>query len=83
MSNSKNRDTFTYELKQGNKIVYIAETNDIEATEQRHKDYGKKFTKIVKTSNKMTKNSAQQRETENLERYRRNHKNKNTKYNEK
>ena len=81
MSNSKKRDTFTYQLKQGKAVVYIGETNDIEATEQRHLADGKKFSKIVKTSVKMKKESAENRETENLEKYRKNHKGKNPKYN--
>lgn len=79
--NKNKRESFTYTLNDGNKIVYIGETNDIEVTEQRHIDDGKKFTKIVKTSVKMKKDSAVDRETDNLEKFRKSHKGKNPKYN--
>ncbi|MBT3721359.1 hypothetical protein HOG47_06950 [archaeon] len=81
MKKPEKRDTVTYQLKQGRKVVYIGETNDIEATEQRHKDDGKNFTKILTTSVKITKTSAEQREADKLETYRRSHKGKNPKYN--
>ena len=81
MNKSKKRDTFTYQLKDDNKIVYIGETNDIDATEQRHIDDSKKFSKIVKTSAKMKKETAEKREEENLRKYRNNHNGKNPKYN--
>lgn len=78
---SRKREFFTYEVKDGNKVVYIGKTNDLDDTEQRHKDDGKKFTKIIKTSVKMKEESAFDRETENLEKFRKTHKGKNPKYN--
>ena len=75
------REFFTYQLKDGNKVVYIGKTNDLEETEQRHIDDGKKFTKIEKTSNRIQDKSALDRETNNLEKFRKSHKGKNPKYN--
>lgn len=78
---SGKREFFTYVLKNGNQTVYIGKANDINTAEQRHKDNGKKFTKIVKTSVNMKEESAFNRETENLEKFRKTHKGKNPKYN--
>ena len=39
---TKKRDTVTYELKQGNTVVYVGTTNDPERREQEH-DEGKQF----------------------------------------
>ena len=81
MGNSKKRDTFTYNLYNSKKIVYMGKTNDLEATEKRHEDDGKKFKSIKKTSNMMTNDGAEKKETANLERYRKNHSGKNPRYN--
>jgi predicted GIY-YIG superfamily endonuclease len=58
---AKKRDTMTYELKDGKKVVYRGTTNDLERRAQEHKDTGKKFTNIVKTSPKMTENGAKKK----------------------
>jgi predicted GIY-YIG superfamily endonuclease len=78
---AKKRDTMTYELKDGKKVVYRGTTNDLERRAQEHKDEGKKFTTIVKTSPKMTENGAKKKESEALKTFRRNHGGKNPKYN--
>lgn len=78
---TKKRDTVTYDLKNGPKIVYRGTTNDPERRESEHKADGKKFTKMVITSRKMTEDGAKQKESEALEIYRRNHGGKNPKYN--
>ncbi len=66
------RDTVTYELKKGNKVVYVGTTNDPERREVEHKQQGKQFTKLNVTSRKMTDNGAKKKEAERLKTYRRN-----------
>ncbi|CAK3496129.1 GIY-YIG domain-containing protein [Vibrio crassostreae] len=75
------RDTITYELKEGNKVVYVGTTNDPERRMQEHQDAGKKFTKMNVTSRKMTEAGALKKEAARLETYRKNHSAKNPKYN--
>lgn len=76
----KKRDTFTYDLNDG-KIVYRGKTNDLEATEKRHREEGKKFKSITKTSPMMTDEGAKKKEEKSLETYRKGHGGKNPKYN--
>lgn len=78
---SKKRDTFTYDLKIGNEVVYRGTTNDPERREKQHRREGKRFTRLVKTSRRMTEEGARKKESENLERYRRSHGGRNPKYN--
>ena len=78
---TKKRDTVTYDLKDGGKIVYRGTTNDLERRVEQHRREGKKFTHFLQTSRKMTEEGARKKETENLERFRRNHGGKNPKYN--
>ena len=78
---SKKRDTRTYDLKDGRETVYRGSTNDLERRERQHRKEGKKFTRILPTSRKMTEEGARKKESENLERYRRNHGGRNPKYN--
>lgn len=77
----KKRDTVTYDLKEGQKVVYRGITNDPEAREEQHKADGKKFTKLVKTSRKMTEEGAKTKEAKALKTYRLHHGGKNPKYN--
>lgn len=77
----KKRDTVTYDLKQGNKVVYRGMTNNPEKRAQEHRDEGKDFDCLVPTSRKMTPEGAKKRESESLEKYRRGHGGKNPKYN--
>ena len=79
---SYGRDTVTYELRDGRKVVYRGITNDPEFREAQHRSEGKKFTKLVVTSCKMTREDAEKKEAELLETYRRNHSGKNPKYNQ-
>ena len=74
------RDTVTYELKDGNRVVYVGTTNDPERREAEHKNNGKEFTNMTITSVKMSDDSAKKRESERLATYRRNQ-GKNPKYN--
>jgi predicted GIY-YIG superfamily endonuclease len=77
----KPRDTVTYDLKQGRKVVYRGTTNDPEQRAQQHQNEGKKLAKLTVTSRKMTDEGAKQKEAEALEKYRGNHGGKNPKYN--
>lgn len=82
MSEKKPRDTVTYELIDGRKVVYRGITIDPEIREVEHLSEGKKFTRLVVTSRKMTREGAQKKEAESLATYRRNHGGKNPKYNQ-
>jgi len=77
----KKRDTVTYDLKDGKKIVYRGTTNDPDRREREHSGEGKKFTKMTVTSRKMTEEGAKNKEADNLETYRKGHEGKNPKYN--
>lgn len=75
-----NRDTVTYELKQGNKVVYVGTTNNPDRRAKEHaKD--KSFTKMDITSRKMTVAGAKKKEADRLNTYRNNHSGVNPKYN--
>lgn len=76
----KKQDTVTYELKQGNKVVYVGTTNDPERREQDHRKDGKQFSHMNVTSRCMTEEGAKKKETERIETYRKNQ-GKNPKYN--
>ncbi len=78
---AKKRDTVTYELKDGKKVVYRGTTNNPEKREAEHKSSGKHFSKMTVTSRKMTADGAKKKESKSLETYRKSHKGKNPKYN--
>lgn len=77
---TKKQETVTYELKQGNKIVYVGTTNDPERREQEHKNSGKQFGHMKITSRRMTEDGAKKKEKKRIETYRKNH-GKNPKFN--
>ena len=68
----KIQDTVTYELKNGNKVVYVGTTNDPERRVQEHIGDGKKFSHMNVTSRRMTETGAMKKETQRLETYRKN-----------
>jgi len=74
------RDTVTYELKQGNTVLYVGTTNDPERREQEHENEGKKFSNMKITSKRMTEKGAKKKEEDRIKTYRRSH-GKNPKYN--
>ncbi len=76
----KKHDTVTYELKKGNKVVYVGTTNDPERREQEHKEAGKQFGHMNITSRHMTEDGAKKKEQERLKTYRKNQ-GENPKYN--
>lgn len=75
------RDTITYDLKQGRRVVYRGTTNDPVARETAHRTNGKNFDRLVPTSRRMTPDGAKAKEKQSLETYRRNHGGRNPKYN--
>ena len=75
------RDTVTYNLKRGRKIVYIGITSDPERREAKHWSEGKDFDKLVPTSRRMTRDGAKRKEAEDLKTYRRGHGGQNPLYN--
>ena len=77
---AKKQDTVTYELKQGNKVVYVGTTNNPEQREQQHREDGKKFGHMNVTSRRMTEDGAKRKEAERLATYRKNQ-GRNPKYN--
>ncbi len=81
MAKAKEYTTVVYQLRDDRKVVYVGITNDPERREQEHRIEGKKFTKLVVTSRKMTEEGAKKKRAEQLEAYRRNHDGKNPKYN--
>ena len=77
----KKRDTVTYDLKDGHKIVYRGTTDNPKARGEEHRADGKKFTKLVVTSRKMTEEGAKVKESKAIKTYRKDHGGKNPKYN--
>lgn len=77
----KKRDTVTYNLRQGKKVVYKGITKDPEKREPEHRNDGKNFTSLEITSRKMTRDGAKKKESKDLETYRKNHRGKNPRYN--
>ena len=68
---------------QGNRVVYRGVTSqEIEERAEQHRRQGKRFDRIIPTSRRMTRDGAERREEENLERYRRGHGGRNPFYNE-
>jgi len=78
---SKKRDTYTYDLKQGRKVLYRGKNNDPEEREQEHRAQGKSFSHLKVTSRRMTPEGAKRKESQDLEKYRRGHDGRNPKYN--
>ena len=77
----KKRNTLTYDLKKGRKVVYRGTTNDPGRREREHRNAGLDFDRLVPTSRRMTSQGAKDREANNLERYRRGHGGRNPRYN--
>ena len=76
------RDTFIYDLKNGNKIVYRGITTNPGRREQQHRQEGKDFRHMYLHPNKRTPDGARKRERQLLETYQQGHGGKNPKYND-
>lgn len=74
------RDTYKYELKQGNKVVYAGITNDPIRRETQHRQ-DKDFDAMKIVGRASTRSGAEQWETDRLETYMRNHKGELPEYN--
>lgn len=75
------RDTWLYELKDGNEIVYYGISLDPDRRAIQHNNSGKKFTHINIKSVALTKKSAEERERKDIQRYQRQHGGRSPKYN--
>ena len=75
------RDTWVYELRKGRKIVYYGITNNPQAREEEHKASGKTFTHMNLKSRAMCRENAEKRETDEIQRYQKQHGGKAPKYN--
>jgi len=74
------RDTVTYDLKVGHRVVYLGTTDDPDRRAREHLADGKRFTRMTVTSVRLTEESAKAREAEALARYRRGHGGRDPKY---
>lgn len=79
MGNS--RDTVTYSLYDGRKMVYIGTTNDPERRLREHEAEGKYFTRMDVTSRKITSEGAARKEAQKLAVFRKGHGGRNPRYN--
>lgn len=77
-----NRDTNKYELMDGNKVVYVGITNDLERREAEHRSEGMQFTSITKVGNVTTRDAAEKWEEERIATYKQSHNGQRPKYNQ-
>jgi len=75
------RDTYLYSLKDGNRIVYIGQSQNPPEREQEHRSSEKKFTKMDVRPIPMSEKTALKREEEWIESYKSSHDGKPPKYN--
>jgi predicted GIY-YIG superfamily endonuclease len=75
------RDTYKYELKNGNKVEYVGITNDPQRREAEHRQ-NKNFDKMEIIGRVSTRESAEQWETNRIGIYKRNHSGELPKYNQ-
>lgn len=78
---AKKRDTYLYELKDGNTIVYYGVSNGPDDRIEEHERSSKKFTHMRIIRGPMYRENAEKLETENIQRYQRQHGGKPPKYN--
>lgn len=79
---AKLRNTWLYELKDRNEVVYYGISKDPDRREIQHLNTGKKFTHANVKSVALTRESAERREKQNIQRYQRQHGGKPPKYNQ-
>lgn len=77
-----NRNTYKYELHNGNKVVYVGITNDMERREAEHRNEGMKFTNMTKVGNITTREAAEAREADRIATYKENHQGNRPQYNQ-
>lgn len=76
------RNTYKYELHNGNRVVYVGITNDLERREAEHRAEGMNFTSIKKVGNATTRNAAEEWETNRIAMYKENHHGNRPEYNQ-
>lgn len=76
------REYFNYELKDGPRVVYRGQTNDLYRRGGEHWRDGKEFTHMRKIGKSKTKKGALKAEKASLETYRKSHGGLNPKYNQ-
>lgn len=74
------RDTTRYELREGNRGVYVGITNDPSRRAQEH-SADKDFTKMVTIGPRVTRTTAERWEEERIATYKQNHHGERPKYN--
>ena len=78
---AQDRDTSKYVLRQGNKIVYVGITNDLDRRTTEHENEGMKFTAVDKIGRQTTREAAEKWETDRIHQYQANHGGATPKYN--
>ena len=81
MAQQNPRNTWLYELKDGNEIVYYGISNGPDDRLIEHSNSNKQFTHMNVKSVALTRSSAERRETEEIQRYQRQHGGRAPKYN--
>jgi len=75
------RDTYKYELRDGNKVVYVGITNDMTRREQEHRAEGMEFTSMTQVGRRTTRDAASEWESERIDTYMATHKGQRPVYN--
>ncbi len=70
---AQKRDTSKYVLRQGNKVVYVGITNDLERRTAEHEREGMRFTAVDKIGRQTTREAAEEWETARINQYQENH----------
>ena len=78
---AQKRDTYKYELKQGNKVVYVGITDDPGRREQEHRNDGKQFTSMNIVGYASTRQGASAWEEQRIQTYMGNHHGQTPQYN--
>ena len=81
MPKQRPRDTWVYELKDGHAIVYYGITNSPDDRLDEHSDSNKRFTHMNVKSVALTRESAEEREWDEIQRYQDQHGGRPPKYN--
>ena len=76
------RDTYKYELRKGNRVVYVGITNDIGRRKAEHRADGMDFTTIKKVGIATTRTAAEDWESKRIDTYKENHHGCRPKYNQ-
>lgn len=67
------RDTTRYVLYQGNKLQYVGITNDLDRRTREHEAEGMEFTRVKKVGPRVSRQTANEWESDRIRKYQRNH----------